>query len=70
LCARHPSPNKEGGYTLVYGGRGDSDDCILSKKMRVIKKKHLIISYFFVIEKMIFNMQKGTEIFIQRVCKI
>jgi hypothetical protein len=70
LCARHPSPNKEGGYTLVYGGRGDSDDCILSKKNESNKNKNLIISYFFVIEKMIFNMQKGTETFIQRVCKI
>jgi hypothetical protein len=69
VLAIHPQIRKEDTHWST-GGRGDSDDCILSKKNESNKNKNLIISYFFVIEKMIFNMQKGTEIFIQRVCKI
>jgi hypothetical protein len=53
------------------GGRGEIQMIAHSvQKNESNKNKNLIISYFFVIEKMIFNMQKGTEIFIQRVCKI
>jgi len=55
-----------------WGGGGGEIQMIAHsvQKNESNKNKNLIISYFFVIEKMIFNMQKGTEIFIQRVCKI
>jgi hypothetical protein len=69
VLAIHPQIRKEDTHWSTGGGEIQMT-AFCPKKNESNKNKNLIISYFFVIEKMIFNMQKGTETFIQRVCKI